>query len=220
MIRRSFVVAFLLAAGCAAAQPRQDDVVLSLQDIASQESGELLVKALAKKDGITEARFDRLKAEVAVRFVPDLILPEAMASLSREIGYEAVVGADKGRYLADTDFPAGSDVKWLTHTGQRVDLVGSAVAGKVTVFDFYAKWCGPCREVDKTMLQILAADPKVALRKIDVVDWNSPVVKQHLVATEGLPYLILYGPTGKRFETIAGVELDRLRKAITTAETL
>lgn len=219
MIGRSLIAAAILAAGvgCVAAV-RQETVVLSLQDIDCQDCGDLVVKALEKQEGVKQAKFDRLKAEIAVQFLPDLILPEAMATLSKEIGYTVVIGADKGRYLPDADFPPGSDVRWLTHSGQRVDLVGNVVPGKVTVFDFYAKWCGPCREIDKTMAQILMANPKVALRKIDVVDWNSPVVKQHLVGIEGIPYLVIYGPSGKRAETITGIELDRLRKAISTAE--
>jgi hypothetical protein len=36
----------------------------------------------------------------------------------------------------------------------------------------------------------------VAVRKIDIVDWTTPVVTQHDV--EGLPHLVLYGPDGEK----------------------
>src|SRR5688572_27236466 len=42
-----------------------------------------------------------------------------------------------------------ADVATLVRAGEDLpDLGAHAVAGKVTVFDFYADWCAACREVD------------------------------------------------------------------------
>jgi thiol-disulfide isomerase/thioredoxin len=80
--------------------------------------------------------------------------------------------------------------------GEAVDLQAHLAAGKYTIFDFYADWCPPCRELTPRLNALAAKDPRVAIRKIDVVDWTSPVVAQHHI--EGLPHMILFDPSGAR----------------------
>jgi thiol-disulfide isomerase/thioredoxin len=80
--------------------------------------------------------------------------------------------------------------------GEPVDLEAHLAPGKYTIFDFYADWCPPCRELSPRLSDLAARNPKVAIRKIDVVDWTSPVVAQHHI--EGLPHMIMFDPTGAR----------------------
>src|SRR5688572_25150679 len=76
--------------------------------------------------------------------------------------------------------------------GEPVDLDAVAVKGKYTIYDFYADWCPPCRSLDVQLRQLASTHDDVAVRKIDIVDWTTPVVKQHGV--EGLPHMVVYGP--------------------------
>lgn len=80
--------------------------------------------------------------------------------------------------------------------GEPVDLAALAVKGKYTIYDFYADWCPPCRAMDVELRQIASRHANVAVRKIDIVDWTTPVVAQHGV--EDLPHLVLFGPDGSR----------------------
>ncbi len=91
------------------------------------------------------------------------------------------------------EVPRG-DVK-VVSKGEPVDLGAAAVAGKYTIFDFYADWCPPCRVLDPELRKLAARHENVAIRKIDIIDWTTPVVKQHGV--KDLPHMILYGPDGK-----------------------
>jgi thiol-disulfide isomerase/thioredoxin len=80
--------------------------------------------------------------------------------------------------------------------GETVDLEHAAVKGKYTLYDFYADWCAPCRSLDPQLRELAAAHADVAIRKIDIVDWTTPVVAQHKV--QALPFMILLDPDGKR----------------------
>lgn len=88
------------------------------------------------------------------------------------------------------------DMQIITH-GQAVDLAAHLAPGKYTVVDFYASWCPPCRVLGPTLERLAAAEStRLALRKVDIVDWTMPVVDQYGI--ESLPHLMLYDPEGKR----------------------
>jgi thiol-disulfide isomerase/thioredoxin len=204
--------------GCGAAQLQQPtDVVLSLQDITCQSCGQTAVNTLGQRKGVAKVAFDRKKAEVAVHFDAAVVLPGDLVGDLGSAGLKAKVGAGHGSYKPRTEFEPATDVQWLTKDGSAVDLTAAAVPGKVTVVDFGAEWCGPCREVDRAMKDLLPTAPDVALRKIDVVDWDSAVAKQHLGGVAALPFVVVLGKDGKQIATIAGLDLDRLRAAISQA---
>lgn len=107
----------------------------------------------------------------------------------------ALAGAGLG-LIALGRRPAGpADVRVITH-GQEVELAGNVVAGKYTVFDFYAPWCPPCRVVGPALERLAERRTDLAIRKVDIVDWTMPVAAQYKI--ESLPYLIVYDPEGRR----------------------
>lgn len=218
-VRAVALALFLLMGPAAAAAGQGSDkgvasTVISIQDIDCQSCGMAAVAALEKTAGVDSASFDRTKAELSVRHRSAEVGPEGLASVVRELGYGAVVGAGKGRYLPDVTFSRELDVAWISSRGEEVDVDEHLVDGKVTVVDFYASWCGPCREIDREMFSILRAREDVALRKINMTDWGSPVAKQYLTKVAELPYVVVYSKSGQRIEAISGLELERLRAAI------
>lgn len=63
--------------------------------------------------------------------------------------------------------------------GDPVDHGDLTVPGMVTVVDFYATWCGPCRRLAPVLEAMIANDPEVVLRKVDIGNWESPVVRRY-----------------------------------------
>jgi thiol-disulfide isomerase/thioredoxin/plastocyanin len=68
----------------------------------------------------------------------------------------------------------------------------------VTIFDFWATWCEPCKELEPVLIELARAHPDtVAIRRIDAVDWDSAAVAKHL--TPGgfsLPHVKIFDATG------------------------
>ena len=102
----------------------------------------------------------------------------------------------------------GLDIKTIS-TGQEVALERHMVHGKVTIFDYTARWCKPCRILGGRLAEFARREKRIAIRKIDVTEWNTPVVRQHLKGVKGLPYVELFDRKGRR---VTSLEIPRVWK--------
>lgn len=112
-----------------------------------------------------------------------------------------------------------ADIAWLAKNGEDISSLDvHAVKGKVTVFDFYADWCAACRKVDGHVYGKLAAgDKTLAYRKLNVVDWDSPLAQRYVKKVPSLPFLVIYGPDGKKVTSLHGANLASLDAALAKA---
>ena len=114
--------------------------------------------------------------------------------------------------------PEGADFKLLSKRGEDVpSLATHAVRGKVTLFDFYADWCAPCRKVDAHVYNLLQRRGDIAYRKLNMVNWDSPLAKRHLAGIASLPYLLVFKPDGTLGRAVVGFDLAALDRAIQEA---
>lgn len=114
--------------------------------------------------------------------------------------------------------PAAADVAELSKEGEDVpSLEPHAVKGKVTLFDFYAVWCAPCRRIDAHVFALLGKRSDIALRKLNMVSWETPLAGRYLENVPGLPYVVVYDKSGKRVGAVTGLDLGALDKAIAEA---
>lgn len=208
---------------CGGAQAIPSDAkrtTLSLEKIDCADCGEEIVADLRKRPGVYQASFDKKKAEISVIASPSFDVFTTVKQLASVEGFSVLLGEGKGRYLEWASFPAGADVQTVAKEGEDVaDLSPYLAAGKVTVIDFSAQWCQPCRKLDEHMVSVLKAQPDVAYRKLDIGDWDTPLAKRYLSNVPALPYVIVYGTKGSRVGEIAGLDLARLDQAIEKGRT-
>jgi thiol-disulfide isomerase/thioredoxin len=110
------------------------------------------------------------------------------------------------------------DVRTISH-GEAVRLEEHLVAGKVTIFDYYADWCGPCLLLGRDLERLLASRSDLALRKIDIMNWESEAARQALreFKLQGIPYVRVFGPRGKFLGAVSENDVAQVRALLPAA---
>jgi len=63
--------------------------------------------------------------------------------------------------------------------GNPVDHSRLVRHGQITVVDFYADWCGPCRKLAPYLEALAGKNRDVILKKVDIGNWGSPTTKKY-----------------------------------------
>ncbi|GAC1561512.1 MAG: hypothetical protein NVS3B10_19290 [Polyangiales bacterium] len=84
--------------------------------------------------------------------------------------------------------------------------------------DFYADWCGPCRDVDKHVKALLGTRADLAYRRLNVVDWASSLAVHYMTGVPNLPYVLVFDGRGAQVDAISGLDLGRLDGALARAK--
>lgn len=87
-----------------------------------------------------------------------------------------------------------ADVVDLVHNGEAIPL--APVAGKWTVFDFWASWCEACHTLDKELRRLATQHGDLAIRRVNIVDLDSPIATQELRGVSQLPYIRIVDASG------------------------
>ena len=215
-MKRLLLAAAVLAVFPSAARAERTQVY-SVRGLDCSSCADQIKSELKKVKGVRKVEFDKHAVELTVRMddgVADQAVLDAVARAEK--GLSAVVGPGKGAYLPFESFPPGADIQVLTDDGKAVGpLPKLAVAGKYTVFDVFAEWCGPCREVDARLRAVVSERTDVAVRKLNVREFDTELARELGPAFDTLPYVVVISPKGKKVE-IAGADFEKLDKALRT----
>jgi thiol-disulfide isomerase/thioredoxin len=122
-----------------------------------------------------------------------------------------LIFVERASFLPDK----GQEVEVISH-GAQVDITQHLSQGNVTIVDFYADWCGPCKMISPALERMAKNDPEVALRKIDIVNWGTAVVKQYNVTS--IPQINVYDRTGKLVGTVKGADATEVERYVAQAK--
>ena len=159
---------------------------------------------LRTQAGIAKVYFVELAKEDQERFRYN---PAMAAAYSAQQAVSQPAPAVAGR---------GQPSEVITH-GAQVDINQHLALGNVTVVEFYADWCGPCRMLTPNLEQMAQTDPDVALRKIDIVRWGTPVT--HEFGVNSIPQVDVYNRGGDLVGTVRGVDFDSVKRYVAQAKT-
>lgn len=128
----------------------------------------------------------------------------ATAMRDRIMGVEAAPPALTGTTTTTTTTtpPAvPGEVRVISH-GQQVTLTDYLAPGRITVFDFFSEFCGPCRQLAPQLEKLAQNRPDLSIVKVDInrpgtksIDWQSPVARQYNL--QGIPHLKVFSADGK-----------------------
>jgi len=218
--RAGIAMAVLAGSACAGGIPADATTsVVSLVKLDNGETGGELAKAMSEAHGVYRTSFDPKTAELTVVASPSVdALALAKHLRPADATYEAIGGAGHGAYVAWETAPAGTDVEVIAVGGVDVPELGShLVHGKVTLVDFSARWCSPCRILDARILEAMNGRSDVAYRKIEIGDWDSPVAQHYMKDVATLPFVIVFDKDGHEVDRVLGVDVPRLNAAIAKA---
>ncbi len=97
-----------------------------------------------------------------------------------------------------------------------------AVAGRITVVDYWATWCKPCAQIHAALETAAPRWPDVEITRIDATEWPAPTAPPLPDGIAGLPVIEIFDTTGRRTHLLVGPEalrvveiVDTLRKGTT-----
>jgi thiol-disulfide isomerase/thioredoxin len=158
---------------------------------------------LRTKSGISKVYFVELPKEVQERFHYNAAIASAY-SAQQAVNQTTTAAARRGQ-----------SVEVISH-GAQVDINQHLAFGNVTVVDFYADWCGPCRRLSPSLEQMARSDPEIALRKIDIVNWRTAVVQQFNI--HSIPQVNVYDRSGRLVGTVVGVDFEKVKSYVAQAK--
>ena len=209
--RLIFLSYLLVSSACSGPQVR---TVLSLPGLTCSSCGPHSVRSLKALKGVHTVTFDKQRVELYVTYNPNQQSPQTLSQTVTQLGYVNVLGPGKGNYAPETQTPPGADIKTLKPQTQVPNIEELVVRGRVTIIDFFAVWCGPCREVDRFVKEVMTRRDDIAYRRIDIGQWSSAVAKAYLGDVPELPYVLVFDTVGQRIAEISGLDLVRLKAAI------
>jgi thiol-disulfide isomerase/thioredoxin len=158
---------------------------------------------LKTKSGISKVYFVELSKDVQDRFHYNAAIASAY-SAQQAVNQSTMAVARRGQ-----------PIEVISH-GTPIDVNQHLVIGNVTVIDFYADWCGACRQLSPSLEQMASNDPEIALRKIDIVNWKTAVAQQFNI--HSIPQVNVYDRSGRLVGTVLGGDFEKVKSYVAQAK--
>jgi thiol-disulfide isomerase/thioredoxin len=178
-----------------------------------------VTNVLQSVDGVSNVRLD-WKAGRAVVDVPPSFDRSRIRTALTNAGFDAVFAGDTRKDIEPLPTAAVAALDIVAYPGtSKLDIAKTVVAGKITIIDYYADWCGPCRVLETRIERLMNADSSIALRRVNIGKWDNAAAKQATeLKAEALPYIRVYDAKGNFVAAVTGAMWDEVLGAIEKAK--
>lgn len=117
------------------------------------------------------------------------------SSLMLVLGLALPLAACAGGSSGGAAAPPAKVLSLNSEPGAMVDVEKSLALGFVTVVDFWADYCAPCKTIEAELMAGIADFPDIVVRKVNVGPGDSDVAKAYKLG--GLPHLRIFDRKGR-----------------------
>jgi len=191
----------------------QQNTTFTIEGMTCESCAKTATKALLEISGVDSVVVDfKTKLALIVGVVNEDDILNAMRS---KTNFEVLFKGDSLlKPLSEKD-KQELDIKTIKG-GAKIKFKNHLVSGKITVFDFYADWCGPCRVFSPKVEHFIKENPDVSLRKVDIVNWQSALSKQLTkdYKMPALPFILVFDDKGKLLGKVEGNHIEKVEKIV------
>lgn len=88
------------------------------------------------------------------------------------------------------------------------------VEHRVTLVDYWASWCAPCLELAPIVAALEAKEPRLAVRRIDVSEYDADMLEALVPGATGLPIVEVFRADGSLAKRLVGAEVFRVEEVV------
>ncbi len=219
------VAAATLAVGCAAAGSARTKPATPAHELETfrfvvygmtcDACAKHAARKMQKLSGVVTANvdFDSKQATVQAKRAT-ATFPDIQSALET-LGFEALLAGHKPLAPLSDEEKKTLDIRTLSQ-GERINVREHLARGKVTVFDYYADWCGPCHLLTPKLERLVLEYENVALRKVDLANWESAAARQASSEFQlpGLPFTRVFDDRGNLLGQVHGNFIEEIESII------
>jgi copper chaperone CopZ len=195
VIRSFFIIVSL---GALAALTAAETVRFHVIGIECKLCAAPIQKALASTPGVEKATVDWKKETAEVEVRPGFDRNRLKTALD-DLGFVAVFPGETATGFEPLPPEEIEKLDFRRLDGKvPIEEKGLAAAGKTTLIDYYADWCGPCKTLELRLERYMTVHSEIALRRVDIGKWDNAAARE--ITRQGaasLPYVRVYDASGK-----------------------
>ena len=165
--------------------------------------------------GVVEANVTFASKQAVVQAERGQVDLAAIQSALKTLGFEALPPGQKPPGPLPEETRKLLDIRVISH-GARINVREHLSPGKITIFDYYADWCGPCHLLTPKLERLVVRFENTALRQVDIVNWQSAAAKQATAEfrLSGLPFTRVFDDRGILLGQVSGNDIDRIEAIV------
>ena len=193
----------------------QEKVQFKVEGWSCQSCANSTAAALNKMKGVSQAQATFDNSSVILT-TDGSVTEEELRTLIADLNFQAFFEGDEKPVPLTEAERKGLDIQ-VVKGGDKIKFQDYLTEGKLTIFDFYADWCGPCKLFTPKLERLVLNNPKeLKLVQVDVVDWKSDIAKYLTFKYQmpALPFALIFDEDGKMVAKITGNDIEAVEKAI------